>query len=192
MIEIHRGLIQEISSDAIVNPVEPLLVTWARRELNRISQYIYEEADEEYYEKYKEKLTATNPTECLVTYSYNLKPNFQTIINCVLPVVEVQLGHSEKAILEYLEECKNKKTELKCCYQNILDSACKNGLKSISIPVLGVQTFSNFPVMVAVDCFVESVREWMKNNKIDGEFKVKVVVMNDECLRHLRRALHKS
>jgi len=189
MIEIHRQSITKVHSSAIINPVEPLLATWAARELNRVSQEIYSSAGSDYLDTHKSELTGIDTCGTLITDSFELKPDFKNIINILLPVVGVELHHSEESIDSYLKACEDKKQELKNCYKIVLDLAKELGGDSVTIPVLGVNTVSGFPVMLCAEVMVEAVREWLAGDSTG--FKVRVSVTYDECLRHVRKALVK-
>lgn len=189
MIEIYRQSITKVHSSAIINPVEPLLATWADRELNRVSQEIYSSAGSEYLDTHKSTLSGIDTCGTLVTDSFELKPDFENIINIVLPVVGVELHHSEESISDYLTACEDKKQALKNCYKIVLDLAKELGGDSVTIPVLGVNTVSGFPVMLCAEVMVEAVREWLATDS--SGFHIRVSVTYDECLRHLRRALIK-
>ena len=104
-----------------------------------------------------EKQGCPEPTgQAKITSAYNLRCDY--VIHTVGPIVQCELTN---------EHCKM----LKSCYNSCLELAMKNKIDSIAFCCISTGVFG-FPKQEAAEIAVETVRNFLKNNRIKVIFNV--------------------
>lgn len=189
MITLKQTSITSTNAEAVVNPVEPMLLTYSSSEYNRISREIYAAAGRLLDENGK-KLSNMSSGSVLVTNGYELK-YAKKVFHVQCPSNPVPISHDYGTIEQHYKNAYQRLPDLENAVRSILSQALEMKLKSIAISTTtGAQNFCNMPFDLIVKTIVKTTYLYVENNKsIDFEIILVVPKDYDQALKLSRRCL---
>lgn len=165
-IEVIKGDITQCEVDAIVNAANKSLLGGGG-----VDGAIHRAAGKELREECK-KLGGAETGEAKITKGYKLPAKF--VIHTVGPVYKGGTrGEAEK---------------LQACYENSLERARENGIRSIAFPAISTGIY-HYPLEEATEIAVQTVKE--KVEKIEEIETVQFVAFDDKTYDTYKRVLKK-
>lgn len=165
-IEVIKGDITQCEVDAIVNAANKSLLGGGG-----VDGAIHRAAGKELREECK-KLGGAETGEAKITKGYKLPAKF--VIHTVGPVYKGGTrGEAEK---------------LQACYENSLERARENGIRSIAFPAISTGIY-HYPLEEATQIAVQTVKE--KVEKIEEIETVQFVAFDDKTYDTYKRVLKK-
>lgn len=165
-IEVIKGDITQCEVDAIVNAANKSLLGGGG-----VDGAIHRAAGKELREECK-KLGGAETGEAKITKGYKLPAKF--VIHTVGPV--------------YKDGTRGEAEKLQACYENSLERARENGIRSIAFPAISTGIY-HYPLEEAIEIAVQTVKE--KVEKIEEIETVQFVAFDDKTYDTYKRVLKK-
>lgn len=165
-IEVIKGDITQCEVDAIVNAANKSLLGGGG-----VDGAIHRAAGKELREECK-KLGGAETGEAKITKGYKLPAKF--VIHTVGPV--------------YKDGTRGEAEKLQACYENSLERARENGIRSIAFPAISTGIY-HYPLEEATEIAVQTVKE--KVEKVEEIETVQFVAFDDKTYDTYKRVLKK-